>query len=67
MASQEGDIVLDPFIGSGTTAIASEMLNRNWLGIDNKKEYIELANRRINEFRKGRKTIKKLYQIGELS
>ncbi|MEM3074547.1 MAG: site-specific DNA-methyltransferase [Candidatus Pacearchaeota archaeon] len=52
MASKEGDIVLDPFMGSGTTAIASEILNRKWIGIDNKKEYIELANKRIEDFRK---------------
>jgi len=54
MASQEGDIVLDPFIGSGTTAIASELLNRKWLGIDNKKEYIKLANERLEEYRKSK-------------
>ena len=44
MVSKEKDMVLDHFMGSGTTAIASEMLNRKWLGIDNKKEYIELAS-----------------------
>lgn len=49
MASDENDIVIDPFIGSGTTALAAMQLNRNWIGIDNNKEYIDLANKRINK------------------
>lgn len=49
MATNEKDLILDPFIGSGTTAIASEELCRRWIGIDNNKEYIELANERINK------------------
>jgi site-specific DNA-methyltransferase (adenine-specific)/modification methylase len=50
LASNQGDIVLDPFMGSGTTAIVSEKLGRNWIGIDSNPEYIELANKRIKEF-----------------
>lgn len=56
--SNEGDIVLDPFIGSGTTALAAIKLNRNYIGIDINKEYCELATqcisnekRQINMFR----------------
>lgn len=45
--SNEGDLVLDPFMGSGTTAIAAEMTNRNWLGIEVSSEYAEIARRRI--------------------
>jgi len=52
MSSNEGDIVLDPFIGSGTTAIAAEQLKRKWIGIDNNKKYVELANKRIENFKK---------------
>lgn len=44
-----GDIVLDPFIGSGTTAVAAIQLNRKYIGIDINKEYIELTKRRISE------------------
>lgn len=47
MGSNEGDIVLDPFIGIGTTAIAAQELKRKWIGIDSNKEYIKLANNRI--------------------
>jgi site-specific DNA-methyltransferase (adenine-specific) len=48
----EGDVVLDPFIGSGTTAIASIRTNRNFVGYDNEKEYVDIAKRRIqNELR----------------
>ena len=42
-------IVLDIFMGSGTTAIVSKELNRNYIGIDLNKEYIEVANKRIKE------------------
>ena len=45
--SKEGDLVLDPFVGSGTTAVVCKKLNRNCLGIELKKEYVELAEERI--------------------
>lgn len=45
----EGGVVLDPFIGSGTTAIVAQKLNRNWLGIELNPEYTKLANERINK------------------
>lgn len=43
----ENGIVLDPFMGSGTTAIVARKLNRNYIGIELNKEYIEIANKRI--------------------
>lgn len=46
----ENDIVLDPFIGSGTTAIAALNCSRKFIGYDIKEEYIELAKKRINGF-----------------
>ncbi len=51
MSSSKGDVILDPFIGSGTTAIACEELDRSWIGIDKCKTYIDLANQRINNLR----------------
>jgi len=42
-------IVLDPFLGSGTTALAAIQLERNYIGIDISKEYCELAKKRIRE------------------
>ena len=45
--SNPGDIVLDPFAGSGTTAKMSKMLSRHWLGFDISQEYVDLANRRV--------------------
>jgi len=45
--STNAKIVLDPFIGSGTTAIAAEACKRQWIGIDISKDYCKLANERI--------------------
>lgn len=47
LGSREGDIILDPFIGSGTTAIACRLLVRNFIGIEIEKEYLNIANARI--------------------
>lgn len=47
--SFENDIILDPFMGSGTSALAALELKRNFVGYETKKEYINLANKRINE------------------
>jgi 23S rRNA G2069 N7-methylase RlmK/C1962 C5-methylase RlmI len=46
--TKEGDLVLDPFIGSGTTALACKELNRNYIGIDISEEYIRIAEERLN-------------------
>lgn len=45
--SYENDVVLDPFAGSGTTAVAAEQLNRKWIGIELNQEYIDIAEKRI--------------------
>jgi DNA modification methylase len=45
--SNEGDIVYDPFMGSGTTAIAAKKLNRNYIGSELSKEYCAIAVSRI--------------------
>ena len=45
------DIVLDPFMGSGTSAVAAETLGRRWLGIELSENYTKIANERINLFR----------------
>lgn len=47
IGSTEAKIVLDPFIGSGTTAIAAINLNRDYIGIDISKEYCDMAEERI--------------------
>ena len=45
--SNPGDLVLDPFCGSGTTAVAAAQLARRWIGIEINPEYVEMANERI--------------------
>ena len=47
-SSQEGDIVLDCFLGSGTTAVVSKMLNRQYIGIELSKEYFNIAKDRLD-------------------
>ena len=49
-ATDENDLVLDPFMGTGTTAIASKKLNRDYLGFEKQEDYIKTAFNRINEF-----------------
>ena len=46
--SNEGDTVLDPFMGSGTTGVACKELNRNFIGMELDEEYFKIAKERIN-------------------
>jgi DNA modification methylase len=48
-ASRPGDIVLDPFFGTGTTGVVAKRLRRRWLGIEQDADYADLARRRIAE------------------
>lgn len=47
--SNEGDTILDPFMGSGTTGVACKRLNRNFIGIEIDEKYFNIAKERINE------------------
>ena len=47
--SNEGDVVLDPFMGSGTTGVAAKHTGRNFIGIELSEEYFEIAKKRIEE------------------
>ncbi|MHA1344034.1 MAG: DNA-methyltransferase [Promethearchaeota archaeon] len=49
--SYKGDVILDPFMGSGTTAIAALKLNRHFIGYEILPEYVEIANKRIAKFK----------------
>ena len=48
-ASNPGDVVLDPFFGSGTTGVVAKRLHRHWIGIEREEKYIKLAQERIKE------------------
>jgi DNA modification methylase len=47
--SRRGDVVLDPFMGSGTTAAVCERLGRRWIGIELNEKYCQIAAKRIKE------------------
>lgn len=54
-STNKGDLVLDPFMGSGTTAVAAKMEGRKWLGIERDNHYIRAARKRISETKVRRK------------
>jgi DNA modification methylase len=66
LLTQPGDIVLDPFIGSGTTAIAAQRLGRDYVGIDINEEYCRMATERL--VRKQLRLLEKpeTYETGEI-
>ena len=47
--TKPGDLVLDPFLGSGSTAVAALTLGRHYIGVDISAEYVELANTRLSK------------------
>ena len=49
MATNEGDTILDPFMGSGTTGVACVQLNRSFIGYEISPDYFKIAEKRINE------------------
>ena len=46
--TREGDWVLDPFLGSGTTGIAAKLINRNFIGIEREEEYMDIIKERLS-------------------
>ena len=48
-SSSKNDFILDPFLGSGTTAVVSKKLGRSYLGIEKEKKYFDASNRRIKD------------------
>jgi len=47
--SSENDLVLDPFVGSGTSAKMSKLLKRNYIGFEISQEYVDIANKRLSK------------------
>lgn len=48
-SSNKDNVVLDPFLGSGTTAVIAKKLGRNWIGIEKSKKYVDMAKKRIRK------------------
>ena len=51
-ATKPGDVVLDPFFGTGTTGAVAKMLGRDWIGIEREEKYRTVAEKRISAVRK---------------
>lgn len=49
LTTREGDVVLDPFVGSGTTVLAAKNMSRKYIGIDKNTEYVDITNKRLND------------------
>jgi len=49
ISSNEDDLVLDPFMGSGSTAVACKMLNRKYIGYELSEDFFHIANSRLDE------------------
>lgn len=47
-STRTGDLVIDPFSGSGTTAVIAQKLGRNWIGIEKDEEFVQMASTRLN-------------------
>ena len=56
--SYKNDIVLDPFVGSGTSAFAAELLDRRWIGIELSPDYTDIARKRVQSLIDERKQTK---------
>lgn len=48
-SSNKGDLILDPFVGSGTTCVVSNFLDRKWIGFDINPDYIKMSEDRIKK------------------
>ena len=48
-SSKKGDLIVDPFLGTGTTAVVAKKLQRHFIGIDQNKEYIQIAKTRLKK------------------
>lgn len=62
IATDKGDVVLDPMCGSGTTLVAAELLQRHWIGIDKEPRAIELTRARLDN---PQKTLSRLLEVGK--
>jgi len=58
-SSNPGDVVLDPFNGSGTTVVSAALLDRQYVGIDQSKKYVAFANKRLTHYLKVREGLLK--------
>ena len=51
LLTYEGDVVLDPFMGSGTTAAAAKKTNRHFIGFEVSEDYVKVSEERLNKIK----------------
>lgn len=61
----KNDIVLDPFVGSGTSLVAAEVLDRKWIGIELSENYTDVARKRVQMFIDKKKQIELEFKEGQ--
>lgn len=61
MSTQEGDLVFDPFCGSGTSLVAAEKLGRQWFGVDVSPTACQIASQRLHQIDK--ELSEKIFQL----
>lgn len=52
--SDDGDLILDPFLGAGTTAVASKKMNREYIGIEKEEKYVDISRERLEKVQSGK-------------
>ncbi|RPI22594.1 MAG: site-specific DNA-methyltransferase, partial [Actinobacteria bacterium] len=58
LLTDRGDLVLDPFLGSGSTAVAAVTTGRHYVGYESEPRYVEMAERRIADARFGQRSVR---------
>ena len=63
--SNQGDVVFDPFAGTGSILLAGILLGRRVVGVNSQKRYARISERRINQAIQGKLTVRDLYETKE--
>ena len=54
LSTDKGDVILDPFVGAGTSCLATKRLDRKYIGIDNSKMYVDITRQKLKEIKRNK-------------